>query len=469
MSIFMSIFVPIFIIIFACQQGSCKIMIDACFQSSLSISFNCLLHLLQQMPLTSTDLIICKGRTWLWRRSCGMADQLPSRSDHGPTCGATAFESYSDSKKFQHLSVFFSFQDKDCSHIRKWTLWLHTPNLAVAPALLPRAMGGMKFWQPWSNLSYMQRGRFGNAICPRNPPIGSHRNSTDQFQMNCRPSLKRWTLPPTIQCWLRLQGLIMSHWIKPSVCKTEGPSKVGRERFKDLSQFSFHPRMIPTTALYRPRRVRVCSWLSRCISPEVGTRADNNPNILAGLCRLLRCQMVPTCFLMFYAQNSVSKAPPAWMPESLSDYSKSVRECTKCSHRKMSNPPGPCRGTLALKYNEDTSTFQWKLRQLRGLERFKRYHRNRTRQAQGAIKCNAGNANSLTRSGAVNFLAPACKCQSLADKWVEVQKCRWSMKQMKCLPKNDFKKWKHDVRKPLAIRLSTSHSRLWNGFRWDSC
>ena len=135
--------------------------------------------------------------------------------------------------------------------------------------------------------------------------------------------------------------------------------------------------MIPTTSLYRPRRVRVCSWLSRCISPEVVTRADNNPNILAELCRLLRCQMVPTCFMMFYAQNSVSKAPPAWMPESLSDYSKSVRECTKCSHRKMSNPPGPCRGTLALKYNEDTSTFQWKLRQLRGLERFKRYHRNR--------------------------------------------------------------------------------------------
>ena len=159
MSISISIFIFIFIyisvciyiiFIFACQQGWCKILIDACFQSSLSISFNFLLHLLQQMPLTSTDLIICEGRTWLWRRSCGMADQLPSRSDHGPTCGATAFESYSDSKKFQHLSVFFSFQDKDCSHIRKWTLWLHTPNLAVAPALLPRAMGGMKFWQPWA-------------------------------------------------------------------------------------------------------------------------------------------------------------------------------------------------------------------------------------------------------------------------------------------------------------------------------
>ena len=121
---------------------------------------------------------------------------------------------------------------------------------------------------PWSNLSYMQRGRFGNGICPRNPPIGSHRNSTDQFQMNCRPSLKRWTIPPTIKCWLRLQGLIMSHWIKPSVCKTEGPSKVGRERFKDFESVfvlseddpnhipvspAKSPRLLVTFSVYQPR------------------------------------------------------------------------------------------------------------------------------------------------------------------------------------------------------------------------
>ena len=307
--------------------------------SFCSISLQFLLHLLQQMPLTSTDLIICKGRTGLWRFSCGLADQIPSRSGHGPTCGVTAVESYSDSRKFKQLSVSFSFQKKARSHIRKWSLWLYRPNPAVALALL---LSSMKFWHPlpWLNPSCMQKGRFESGICPRDPHVGSRRNSTDQFQMNCRPSLKRWMLllQSTIECCLRLQGLVTSHWIKPSVCKTDGPSKVGPERFNDLSQFLVSSERDPN---HSPVWVRVCSWFSRCISAEAGTRADNNANILAGLRGLLRCRRVPTGFMMFYAQNSVFKAPPAWMQNMMLQCGNAQNHVSKGLPQKDVKPSRP--------------------------------------------------------------------------------------------------------------------------------
>ena len=138
----------LFTYLFTFQPCSCIILIDACFCSSISVSFSFF------SALSSTNAADIHWLDYLRVKDLTVKAVMWDG-------GSITFQVWPlphlrcnriwKLQQFQGVSASFIFQDEDCSHIRKWFFWLHGRRRLILPLHLHSCQ------EPWLNLSHMQR------------------------------------------------------------------------------------------------------------------------------------------------------------------------------------------------------------------------------------------------------------------------------------------------------------------------